>query len=231
MKIKTLIAFLCVSTLTCTYGQKISNVNFDFIKTKVTDSTSTLFYPLLVERFINADTTLTEKEYDLIYFGNIYSENYKPYSTSEAEEKFLELYYQEKYADAIPFGEQVLKENPVNLKVSFKMLVCHNVLGDKIKAKHYARRYFPLLGCIYNSGDGKDIQTAFVVLKVADEYEILADLGLNSKGQALVGDTDVLTIDKRKQKVKKGDKKIESLYFNVSKPLDYLQQEFSKSNK
>ena len=229
MKRKTLMALFCVFILIYTHGQKISNIDFDFINTKIKDSTSTFFYPLLINRFVKVDTTLTEKEYELIYYGNTYSEKYKPYSTSEAEKKFFELYRQEKYKEAIPFGKEVLKENPINLKISFRMLVCFNVLGDKITAKHYANRYFPLLNCIYNSGDGKSIQTAFVVLKVDDEYEILDDLGLSSKGQALVGDTDVLTIDKKNQKVKKGEKKISSLYFNVTKPLDYLQQEFRKN--
>lgn len=231
MKSKTIMTILSVFFLINTYGQKISNIDFDFIKTKIQDSSSTLFYPLLIERFINADTTLTEKEIELIYYGNVFSESYKPYSTSEAEKKFMELYRQEKYKEAIPFGEEVLKENPINLKISFKMLVCYNVLGDKTTAKHYANRYFPLLDCIYYSGDGKSIQTAFVVLKVPDEYEILSSLELQSKGQALVGDTDVLTIDKKNQKAEKGKKKISSLYFNVSKPLDHLQKEFSKSNK
>ncbi len=231
MKLRILITVLCIVTLTHAYGQKISNIDFDLIKTNIQDSTSTSFYPLLIERFLKADSTLTAKEYEFIYYGNIYYEHYEPYGESEAESKFLELYRDEKYKKAIPFGDKVLKENPVNLKILFKMLVCFNVLGDKTTARHYADLYFPLLECIFNSGDGKDFQTAYVVIKVSDEYEILADLQLNRTRQALVDDTDVLTIDENNQKVKDGEKKITSLYFNVSKPLDFLQQEFRNSNE
>lgn len=231
MKIKPLVTLLLIVITAYSFGQKISNIDFDLIKSKIKDSTSTFYYPTLIDRFVRADTTLTLEEYEYIYYGNVFSENYKPYETSENEEKFLEFYNQKKYNDAIPFGEKVLKENPINLKISFKMCVCQNSLGDKTKAKFYANRYFPLLNCIYNSGDGTSIETAYVVLKVPDEYEILADLELSSTKQALIGDTDLLTINTKNQKVKEGEKKIESLYFNVSKLLDNLQQEFRKNNK
>lgn len=106
------------------------------------------------------------------------------------------------------------------------MLVCHTTLGDKKTAKTYANKYFSLLDAIYSSGDGRSIETAYVVIKVADEYELLADLKLSCTKQALIEDTDLLTISTQNQKE---EPKITELYFNVSKPLDYLAQEFKKN--
>ena len=208
------------------FGQKVSNIDFDEIKLAVQDSSSILFYPLLIERFHWQDAMLTSEEYKYIYYGNIYSDNYNPYGESDNEKKFIEIFNQKKYEEAIPYGEDVIKENPVNLKVLLRMLHCHHQLGNKETAQDYANMYFSLLSVIYASGDGKSIETAYVVIKVSDEYVILNDLDLTRTKQALVGYTDILTIDTKGQKPKKGEKKIKSLYFNVSKPFEYLQKLF-----
>lgn len=225
---KLIIVLLIVSITQYIFGQKISNIDFDSIKLTTQDSSSNNYYPLLLNRFQQCDTTLTETEYKFIYYGNIYKESYNPYGTSDNEKKFIELYKQEKFNEAIPYGQEVIIENPVNIKVLYKMLVCHHKLGHKLTAKKYADMYFPLLNVIYSSGDGKSIKTSYVVIKVSDEYEILRDLELTMTRQSLVEDTDVLTIETKGQKHKKGNKKIKSLYFNVSKPLGNLLQQFNK---
>ncbi|HYV92577.1 MAG TPA: DUF4919 domain-containing protein [Chitinophagales bacterium] len=209
-------------------GQKISNVDFDDVKSKTQDSSSSQYYPLLLERFRNLDSTLTESDYKLIYYGNTLDSAYKPYWKSDNEKEFMKLYNQEKYQEAIPVGKKVLDENPVNLKILFKIGVSYNQLGDKQTAQRYARMYFNTLEVIYSSGDGKSIPTAYVVISVPDEYEILDDLELTITRQALIGSTDLLTINTKGQKRKKGETKIKELYFNVSKPLDFLLEEFKK---
>src|SRR6185295_3639357 len=93
-------------------GQKISNVDFDDVKSKTQDSSSSQYYPLLLERFRNLDSTLTESDYKLIYYGNTLDSAYKPYWKSDNEKEFMKLYNQEKYQEAIPVGKKVLDENP-----------------------------------------------------------------------------------------------------------------------
>ncbi len=209
-------------------AQKISNVDFTTIKKLSEDSLSTLFYHSLVKRFAESDTTLNYIDSNVIYYASAFARTYNPYGSSDEEKIFFDFYKQQKYTEAIPHGEAALKENPVNLKLLFRMLVCHHQLGDKENAKKYARMYFPLLNVIYQSGDGRSIETAFVVISVADEYEILSDLQLSITKQALVGETDVLTIDKKGQKPKKGEEKIKELYFNVSIPFEHLSKSFEK---
>jgi len=225
LKLLTLVVF---STTNILFGQTISNIDFDLIKSKTQDSTSTYYYPLLLERFLQFDTTLTDKEFSMIYYGNVFHPKYNPYGSGEHEDKFMEKFNKEKFREAIPLGEKELFDNPVNLKVLYRMLVCYHKLGDKTTAKKYANLYFGLLDEIYKSGNGKSIKTAYVVIKVSDEYVILSDLKLTRKKQRLVGDTDILTIETKGQKPIKGKKKIKELYFNVTKPLDYLQEQFRK---
>jgi hypothetical protein len=227
-KLLTLVVFCTTNFL---FGQKISNIDFDLIKSQTQDTTSTFYYPVLIQKFLQFDTTLTDKEFCYIYYGNVFTDKYNPYGTGEDEKKFMEFYKQEKFQEAIPFGLNTLIDNPVNLKILYKMLVCYHKLGDKITAKKYANLYFGLLNEIYKSGDGKSIETAFVVIKVNDEYQVLNDLELQSKGQALLsnGPTDRLSIDTKNQKKVKGRKKISELYFNVAKPFEHMSNQFKKS--
>jgi hypothetical protein len=215
------------STTNILFGQKISNIDFDYIKSNTQDSTSAFYYPVLIQKFLQLDTTLTDKEFCFIYYGNVYTDMYNPYGIGENEKMFVELYKEEKFQEAIPFGQNTLIENPVNLNVLYRMLFCYHKLGEKTTAKKYATLYFGLLNEIHKSGDGESIETAYVVVKVIDEYRIMHNLGLQSKGQALLrGPTDRITINTKNQKKVKGKKKISELYFNVAKPLEHMLKEF-----
>lgn len=227
----SLFCFILVTTTGLLFGQQLSNINFDEIQSQTQDSSSPFYYPLLIQRFLQFDTTLTERDFKFIYYGNVYTDKYTPYGTKEDEKKFTELYKKEKYQEAIPLGQKALLENAVNLNVLYKLLVCFHALGDKATAQQYANLYFGLLGEIYRSGDGESVETAYVVIKINDEYQLLNELELQSVGQSLLakGPTDLLTIDTKNQKKVKGKKKIKELYFNVAKPFGHMAKQFKKS--
>ena len=94
------------------------------------------------------------------------------------------------------------------------------------KARKLANLYYNLMDVILSSGDGKSIQTAYVVTRVSDEYEIIAEYKLQVKKQQLIGNTDVMTFDKKAQKNRK--EKIKVLYFNVFFPLNHLSNSFKQ---
>lgn len=215
--------FIFISVTQSLIGQKISNVDFDEIKLKTEDSLSNTYYPKLLQRFQEFDSLLTGKDYQLIYYGSVFQSYYKPYGSSPSEREFNELYKQRKYKDAIQHGEEALKENPVNISLIYKMAVCHERIVEYQLSSKYAKQYYALLDVIYKSGDGKSKNTAYVVIKIADEYEIVSDLKLKVKSQSLIGgNTDLLRIDSKGQKKQKGQKKIKALYFNVSMPFGSL---------
>lgn len=229
-KIKIII-IVSVALYQSMYGQKISNIDFDAIKLAIQDSSSIYYYPLLMERFQQLNSYRTEIEYMYMYYGNVYSDKYNPYGeiSDSNEKKFRELFRQKKFDEAIPYGQEIIRKNPINLQILHYMLICHHEIGDKITAEKYANMYFPLLNVIKNSGDGNSINTAYVVIMVSDEYEILNSLGLTIKNrQTLYGQqTDVFKISSAGQKPSKGEKKIKELYFNVSKPLGSFQRKMN----
>lgn len=223
--ILSLIIFFSTISL---FSQKISNIDYDKIKENIQFSASKNYYPKLLERFKQFDKTLTEEEFSLIYYGNVFYDKYSPYGYNPDINKFLELYYKEDYKEAIIYGKKVFETNPVNLKVLFKLLACSHRLEDLNQAKNYAYLYRGLINEVYKSGDGNNLATAYVVVNISDEYEILADLKLSSSSQVLVGETDILTIDGKNHDANNENNSIEKLYFNVYKPLEYLQKQFGK---
>lgn len=210
-------------------SQIISNINFDTIESETKDSTSAYFYPNLIKRMLENDASLTKLDYRYLYYGYAYTESYKPYGSSEYKEDFSKFYNKKKYKKAIPLAKKILEEDPTNLKTTYKLMVCFHKLEYKDSLQLYSKRYYSLLNAIYESGDGKSIETAYVVLRVSDEYSILGDLGLQLKTQALIdGPTDLMTVDQKSQKPKKGEKKIKEVYFNIAKPFAHMNSLFSK---
>ena len=209
-------------------AQKIGTVDFDEIKLLTQDSLSETYYPKLIERFMSFDSTLTENDYKLLYYGNIFTESYNPYGTSNTEREFLELYNKQEYTKALPLGMKVLEENPINTTILFKMYVIYYQLDDKENLSKYALLYYGLLSEIYYSGDGQTCETAMVVIKVSDEYEIIAELQLNVEMQSLVGDCDLMEFEIESQNDEKYKVPIEKLYFNVRMPLDHLSKQFKE---
>jgi hypothetical protein len=227
--IKLCFTLICLSACVFLYGQKISKIDFDEIQQKIADSQSPFFYPSLIERFCNYDTTLTLQELNCIYYGNVYYDKYNPYGTTENEKQFMDLFRAKKYSEATVYGQKEIEDNPVNTSTLYKMIICYHELGDRANAYKYAFMYYSLLNVIYQSGNGKSRKTAYVVIKVNDEYAILGDLELRRLNQRLSGDTDILTIDKTGQQRIKGQKKIKALYFNVRKPLEFMIAQFGSS--
>ena len=82
-------------------------------------------------------------------------------------------------------------------------------------------RYNNILSAIFDSGDGKTAATAFVVMCVSDEYEVMASMQVENTAQSLNGNCDVMDL-------KKNDINIDKLYFNVSKPLEAMMKMFKK---
>src|SRR5258708_1113063 len=60
------------------FSQKISNVDFDAVKKKL--DTDPGLYKQLLDRFIQSDSTLTNEDYYLIYYGQCFQPSYDPNS-------------------------------------------------------------------------------------------------------------------------------------------------------
>jgi len=62
-----ILIFSCFVTLII--GQNKLDINFESIKSTIENSDSEYYYPILLKRFNDFDSTLTRQEYALIYYG------------------------------------------------------------------------------------------------------------------------------------------------------------------
>jgi hypothetical protein len=225
MKKQLFVTLFVIFGSVCCFGQKVLTVDFTQIKARIENENASFYYPALMQRFVKGDTTFTDDECAAIYYGSYFQPVFDPYAT--ISEAFTKLYDAKLYGKALFIGLNELNKNPVNAALTFKILVCYDALDLKDSATMYANRYFTMLKAIYNSGEGSDIERAMVVLKVADEYEILKDAHLSSAYQTLMGSTDKLVLDDASKK----KAKIEALYFNVEIPLHYLNEKLKSTTK
>lgn len=228
LKYHVMVAFcLCFTGLL--QAQHIGRINFTEIKENIENPTGEYYYPSLQDRILKHDTTLVYKHYKHLYYGCVFQDSYHPYGNSNAKKEFLDTYEVGNYDSAIVKGKAVLRENPVDIEVTLKLILAYLESGDTASAKLYGRHYFAFLDVIYASGDGLTQESAYVVISVDDEYRIVGDLGLNVKQQELLNGCDLLIFVKRGQR-KFRKKPIRELYFNVQMPLMSLSKSFKDTD-
>jgi hypothetical protein len=214
-KILGLCLFFLSCNLTVLHAQKVGSVDFDAIKKTVTDSTSPYAYDKLMKRFLNSDTMLTTHDFYLIYYGSIFSKYYNNLGNINGEEGFFKYYNAGQYKKAIKEGVKALTADPLNMRMTFDVMSSYLYLKDATMALKFARRHIPIVRAIISTGNGRTEDSAFVVLTVHDEYEVLEMMNLNFKSQSLVGNFDVLEVETPNKY-----NNIDKVYFNITKELE-----------
>lgn len=215
-KIKIIVAFLTL-TYNC-YPQDY--LPFDKIEQLVSDSSKTTFYPKLINRFNNFDSTLTINDYILIYYGFGFQENYNGYR-DEPTTMYYSLFEKKEYNEILKKCDSVLNIAPVCIASNtYKGKVLKILSPNNMDYKRYFDRSFKLMDVLFNSGDGKSMNTAYKILFLSDEKRIMygeLNLGRYSE-QALINHYDKLTVKKSKKFNKK------NIYFDVFLPLSGLKK-------
>lgn len=199
-------------------SQKVSNVDFDAIERRM--EADTALYGKLLDRFIQADSTLTPDEISLLYYGAVYRDNYAPYELNDNEKKFYDLCSARKFEKALTVGEELLRNNPLDIRLLNRLYTCARKMEDVKKYNAYKFRYMALVTAVSNSGNGKSDSTAFVVIRISDEYAVLSHLELSHRNQSLKGNCDVFTLSEP------GNFGQYQLYFDVRKPFATLMLMF-----
>lgn len=200
-------------------SQEKSNAVYKTVSKQLEDDKK--LYDKLLKRFVDNDTTLTDEEMIVVYYGAVFQKNYNPYSSHKKEKEFFELYNKKEYKKAIKIGEKIIEDEPLNFKIIFKTLVCAYSLEDEKKKEKYSYYYQALLRTIINSGDGHSANTAFVVINVSDEYVFMAQLQVEFSSQSLIGVCDKFKLTDRGEEYDSDE-----MWFDVSQPLAQLSKMF-----
>ena len=216
---KPLFLSLLITISYCSISaQKILSVDLTEIKENISDITSPNYYPTLLSKFSNLDTTLTPNQLYLLYYGKYFQTFYQPAEIPKNQNDMFKSLSEKDFSAALVYGKRAFDIDPLDLKTLFGISLCHYYLHNETEMDKYLHMYYSLLSVIVASGDGKKPESAMVVMSVSDEYEVISDLGaVVTKQKTLKSKTDLLYIKKKSDEFDlQGLKK---LYFNIEIPI------------
>ena len=186
------------------FGQ--TSLDLKEIEKQTNDSTSDYFYPRLISEFNNQPQYFDTVKAKFLYYGKLYTKNYKMFQFSTDEIEFNKLLSKGKYKKATPIGEKILQENPANIEILSKLNLCYKKTGLTENADTTLNKLNLLLNTVFKSGTGKEQENAFKVVAIGDEYAIMAWLGVSglSRQSLMKGGS---TIDSWKVRDSKSGKK------------------------
>lgn len=187
------------------------SINFETIKDNVTDRNSSYYYDHLISEFLNNASNFHNEKVKsyYLYYGKLYTSYYtKSLEGKNNYLKFMKQIAAKKYTKAVILGEELLKNDPVNLTVILNLIICYNENNEnEERLKLLKNQAEILMRAIADYGDGKNKETAFKVISLSDEFALLNYLGINlemySRNSEKLNSTTILDIWTKEQKYQK----------------------------
>lgn len=208
-----LIFFSCTSI-----AQKASFASPDYKKIGKAISRADIptFYPKLMERYQAHDTTLSPAEYHLLYYGFSLQPEYAPYARQPFADSLMTIIRKDminpaQYDLVLEYGYAILEKSPFDMRYLDPMIYVYQMQDNKEMAEKLEFKLGRIIETIFSSGDGLTEKTAFHVISISHEYDLLRALGFGFGGQQSLtdGKCDFL-------KVEANDYGINGMYFDVS---------------
>jgi hypothetical protein len=223
MKIKPVIFILTATVFTHVIKAQqftYERVNFKDIRKEVSTEKSAFYYPVLSERYNHNDTTLTKADFRYLYFGYTFQDGYSPYETTDAETIINELQQKDTIVETdlsvmLEKCREVLKIHPFSAHYLLISAVTCQQSGLAEEARNFYFKYQGVISAILSSGDGASEKSAWSVILISDEYEMIHALGFQSTGkQKMLGKSLCDFIY-----VQANDYNIDGFYFDISSPF------------
>jgi hypothetical protein len=190
--------------------------DYNYIQKVTADPASPMNYSRLFTRYINDDTSLTQQEFQLLYYGYFFQDEYDSYNSGGYKDSLREMSRKESLTLAerkkmISFAKRDLKFTPFDLNDLNWLCNLYYTLNDVENYALYKYKVSMVAKTILASGDGRSDSTGLHVLFVSDEYNMLALLGFKYKGRETNAEkkVDYLTVADNSQGIK-------GVYFDVS---------------
>ena len=203
----------------CLFSLNAQDANvpdYNQIKRIITDSNSNSYYPTLLSRFNECDTTLTLEDYRTLYYGFALREDYIPYQREdstvlEVRRKLIDNNIDADYCpQAIQIAQEALNSNPFDLIALSIIPICYLQTGDSTNYKLWDNKLHGILDAINSSGDGETAETAIHIINIEHEYEVFNRLRLElDQVEKINNQTEFI-------RAKDNPDNIKGLYFNFS---------------
>jgi len=181
------------------------------------------YHKTLRDKFIENYRSLSLDEYFMFYFGQTKSDRYTPYARNESHlaDSIFSLVQRGFYNEAASLGSDYLKKNPSEISIYYHTGDAYLKAGNTEKAEEYLYKYQGLITSIIATGDGKNAESAYVVISPSDEFTITQFFGY-SVSQQLLQDQNGHYFDILTALNKAGEEK--EIYFNIDKPFGSLSK-------
>ena len=181
-------------------------------------------YEVLLERVKKQDQTVDFQELRLAYAN---TKAYGPYDgNATARRNMFASLKANEYDKALESATNILSTNYLDIMGHFGSFVAHRELGHAELSTYHRFVFEGLVNSIKNSGDGKTLETAFVVISTDEEYALFNYLGLRPTDQALVKEKGH-TFDKMTALDPTTNQSV-IYYFNIDKPFNWLDKSLKK---
>ena len=225
MKRFYLITILLFSQLV--YSQEFIPEKPDYKKIgkEIKNKKSVYYYPVLMQRFLEADSSFTLEEKRHLYFGYTFQPGYSPYAIKPYQDSIRavnqkDTLMESDYRMLLGFADSLLVDDPFNLRALNVKLFVYDHGADMHSFFLTIQRMNAIFDAILSSGDGTSKKTAFYVIAVSHEYDVLDFIGFDFGGQqSLIEHYDYLT-------VKENQYGIDGLFFDISPCLKHLDLMF-----
>lgn len=177
------------------------------------DSNSSLYYPQLLKRFLQNDSTLTDAEVLALQIGHTVHPDYYPYKTLAEERRIRQLIQAQEYEAALAACNKLLQKNPLNLTALMEKSLASRQLGHG-NPKVYRHQYLKLVSAVLSSGDGSAEQPFFVLNPLDGQTLIERVLGGSVGSMGSSTDPNDYYLDVLE--FRKEGKEPVMLYFNVA---------------
>ena len=198
------------------------------IESATTGKTGKAAYDQLLKRYQHGDTNFKPEDLHLMYYGFLFQPSYSAYGRSDYADSVRELYKKDSmqtddYRKVIYFENKVLHEYPFNIRDLNRLAGAFRKTGQMDSCNITRYKLHWVIETILATGDGQTEETAWHVISVDHEYDLLGVFGFSFGGQQSLTNKgcDYLTLAKN-------DEEVKGLYFDVNQILNAEMKLFKK---
>jgi hypothetical protein len=200
-----------------TENDTISNyILFDYINLLTEDD----YYSLL-----DSVKKETSDDFFSLRMAYIKTKIYDPYDVKiDEQRKKIKLSIEEKkFEKALEIAKLILEKRYIDIRTHSYCSYIYAQRGDSVNSNYHNNIYNGLMKSIYFSGDGESVKTAFIVIEISEEYDLLNWLELKPP----FGLSPIIKDGYRFDKVKVINENRETeLFFNIELALRRFSEEF-----
>lgn len=187
------------------------------ISAAISDVSSPYYYPSLMLRYENGDTTLTLDDYHYLYYGFAFQDRYKPTDPVRGTDEILAVFERnnnpgkEEALEIIRYAKQVMEQDPFSLNNINYLTYAYGVIGDTINERINADRFEKIYSTIESSGKGTAEKSPWHILWFSHANDLLATKGFEVDKRTIVSrSTEYI-------EVKKNDMGAKGFYFDFTR--------------